>query len=45
MSYRWTPIAITKAPMAMKAPWPSEIWPLKPVRMFNPRMAIAKIRA
>ena len=35
-----TRIVVVYAPMPMKAPWPSEIWPVKPVRMFSPSSAI-----
>ena len=35
-----TRIAVVYPPMAMNAPWPSEIWPVYPVTMFSPRMAM-----
>ena len=35
-----TRIVVVYAPIPMKAPWPSEIWPVKPVRMLSPSSAI-----
>ncbi len=35
-----TRIVVTYAPMPMNAPWPSEICPAYPVRMFRPSSPI-----
>src|SRR3954453_6935779 len=34
--------AVVYAPTAISAPWPSEIWPLRPVRTVSPAMATKK---
>ena len=40
-----TRIAAAYAPIPMKAPWPSEICPLYPVRMLSPSIATARVPA
>jgi len=42
--FRWrSSSAVVYAPMAMNAPWPSEIWPLSPVSTVSPATAVTSI--
>jgi len=36
--------AEVNAPTARKPPWPSEIWPVKPTRMFSPTAPMTAMR-